>query len=285
MNLLRVSLPTKTAKFLFRISRPSYAMTPSAAETMLILLRAGVPNLEVLRAKTVEDLVAIAEQHHITLPSFGSDRSDMTDEASVDGSPANATGGDMDDGLVSGRGGHYEGERNARGEWEGFGRYTFTDGSVYEGQWRANRQDGLGTFWYASGNEYYGQWKAGKKHGKGTFGYADGRVEVGTYVADRDEGEGAMWSGDRRVAWRIVQDGLEVAEITLEEARAIAARIGEPVPAKGKWLEARLLAAAAEKALALETKRAVFEAAAAAAIRVMTQRDSARRRASDVDDP
>jgi hypothetical protein len=84
-------------------------MTPSAAETMLILLRAGVPNLEVLRAKTVEDLVAIAEQHHITLPSFGSDRSDMADEASVDGAPANATGGDMDDGLVSGRGGHYDG--------------------------------------------------------------------------------------------------------------------------------------------------------------------------------
>jgi hypothetical protein len=76
-----------------------------------------------------------------------------------------------------------------------------------------------------------------------------------------------------------------VAEITLEEARAIAARIGEPVPAKGKWLEARLSAAAAEKALVLETKRVVFEAAAAAAIHVMTQRESARRRASDVDDP
>ena len=96
--------------------------------------------------------------------------------------------------VVSSRGGHYDGERNARGEWEGFGRYTFTDGSVYEGQWLANQHDGLGTFWYESGNEYYGQWKVGKKHGKGTFGYAEGNVEVGTYVADQNEGAIRKWN-------------------------------------------------------------------------------------------
>jgi hypothetical protein len=34
----------------------------------------------------------------------------------------------------------------------------------------------------------------------------------------------------RRVAWRIVRDGEYVEEISLEEARAVAARVGEPVP-------------------------------------------------------
>ena len=86
-----------------------------------------------------------------------------------------------------------------------------------------------------------GQWRAGKKDGKGTFGFADGRVEVGTYKADNDVGEGAMWSADRRTAWRIVDDGLEVGEISLEEAQQIANRIGEPVPCIGDWFDARKL--------------------------------------------
>ena len=84
--------------------------------------------------------------------------------------------------------------------------------------------------------------RSGKKEGRGTFGYADGRVEVGTYVADTDVGEGAMWSSDRRMAWRILQDGLEVAEISVAEAKRIAERIGEIIPAYGDWLAPRMAA-------------------------------------------
>ena len=47
-----------------------------------------------------------------------------------------------------------------------------------------------------------------------------------------DRGEGAMWSADRRVAWRIVRDGEYVEEISLEDAKAIADSVGEPVPAR-----------------------------------------------------
>ena len=41
-----------------------------------------------------------------------------------------------------------------------------------------------------------------------------------------------MWSADRRVAWRIVRDGEYVEEISLEDAKAIADSVGEPVPAR-----------------------------------------------------
>jgi hypothetical protein len=234
-----------------------------AADMMLALMRGGAPNPQVLAAKTIDDLHAIAHEHGINMPTPRSpDFKQVREEAkatAADGARSPTGGLNTDSGVdaendptsvqmawllngaVSGRGGYYEGERNAKGEWEGFGKYCFTDGSIYEGEWRANQQHGHGTFLYASGNRYVGQWRAGKKDGKGTFGFADGRVEVGTYMADNDVGEGAMWSADRRTAWRIVDDGLEVGEISLDEAEQIAGRIGEPVPCIGDWFVARRL--------------------------------------------
>lgn len=217
------------------------------ADMLLLLMRGGAPNNEVLLARSVDDLYGIAKKYSITLPMRrGSEDADEADGDLTAFASEEPSGSSMLSGG-SGRDGTYEGQRNERGEWEGHGRYTFADGSVYEGQWRANRQEGWGTFWYASGNLYDGQWKAGKKDGHGMFGYADGRVEVGTYVADQDVGEGAMWSADRRTAWRIVQDGLEVAEVTLTEAKAIAERCNETVPSYGDWLGARVAARNAEQ--------------------------------------
>ena len=48
-----------------------------------------------------------------------------------------------------------------------------------------------------------------------------------------------MWSADRRVAWRIMRDGEYVEEISLEEARHVAARVGEPVPPRTAYYYAR----------------------------------------------
>ena len=112
----------------------------------------------------------------------------------------------------------------------------------------------------ASGDRYVGEFKPGtrKKHGKGTYYHADGRVEVGCHREGRDEGEGVQWSADRSKAWRLDYGDPEV-EITLEEADAIAARIGLPMPppAPGPTPE--------EKAAAEEARRVAKAAAAAAA--------------------
>ena len=150
--------------------------------------------------------------------------------------------------------GTYEGERNAAGEYEGRGTYRFANGNVYEGEWKAGKPEGRGTFRFASGNVYEGEfkagkmegrgtyryadgnvyegeYKAGKKEGRGTYRYADGKAKVGCYKAGARVGEGAKWSADRQTAWRL-RDGEVVEEISLEEAREIAAKVGEPVPGK-----------------------------------------------------
>ena len=42
--------------------------------------------------------------------------------------------------------------------------------------------------------------------------------------------EGAIWSADRQTAWRVELDGSQGAEISLDEARAMAEKIGLNVP-------------------------------------------------------
>ena len=137
--------------------------------------------------------------------------------------------------VYEGPGGVYHGERNEHGEWEGQGVYKFSDESVYDGEWRANQHHGRGTLYYASGSVYEGQWIAGKKHGAGTYKWHDGRVEVGFYERDMSVGEGAMWSADFRSAWRIVDDGKYVEEISLDAARKIADNCGEAPPSPSTW--------------------------------------------------
>ena len=127
--------------------------------------------------------------------------------------------------------GRYEGERNDNGEWEGKGVYHFADGTWYEGEFVASMRHGYGTIHYGSGSSYEGQWRNGLKHGTGTYRWADGRVEVGFYENEQSVGEGCMWSADGRSAWRIVDDGAYVEEISLEEARRVAVeRVGVAVP-------------------------------------------------------
>ena len=109
----------------------------------------------------------------------------------------------------------------------------YASGSVYHGAWARGMQHGRGVFRFVSGSEYDGEWSAGKRHGHATCRYADGRAEVATFIdGANDRGEGVMWSADRRTAWRIVRDGEYVEEISMEEAREVAGRVGEGVPAR-----------------------------------------------------
>ena len=80
----------------------------------------------------------------------------------------------------------------------------------------------------ATGNVYEGEWKANKRHGRGTYRYAGGAVEVGRYEANKNV-DGFQRLADGTTVWRY-QDGKTVGKISLEEARAIAARVGVPAP-------------------------------------------------------
>lgn len=52
---------------------------------------------------------------------------------------------------------------------EGNGRYTFTNGEEYFGEFRNGRGEGKGTFCYVDGSWYEGEWLGGRCHGRGVF--------------------------------------------------------------------------------------------------------------------
>lgn len=49
------------------------------------------------------------------------------------------------------------------GSREGYGVYTWANGSRYEGQWQDNDINGRGTMYYPDGDRYEGEWKTGKE--------------------------------------------------------------------------------------------------------------------------
>ena len=68
---------------------------------------------------------------------------------------------------------------------------------------------------------------------KKTYRFANGEVTVTCWKADAPVGEGAEWINNGQTANR-TQDGQPVEEISLEEARQIAARVGVPAPFGGE---------------------------------------------------
>jgi hypothetical protein len=66
-------------------------------------------------------------------------------------------------------GGRYRGEVNEKDEKHGPGRYTWPDGSYFDGMWQHNERQGMGEYRYPSGATYDGEWKNSKPHGHGTY--------------------------------------------------------------------------------------------------------------------
>ena len=69
----------------------------------------------------------------------------------------------------------------------GYGTYTYANGSKYVGEWKDGKENGQGTYtqvsgntWF-NGNKYVGEYKNGKIHGQGTYTWADGTVGKGIW--------------------------------------------------------------------------------------------------------
>ena len=112
---------------------------------------------------------------------------------------------------------------------DGRGTLRFASGAVYHGEFRNGKPDGRGRHTFAGGDEYEGAFVAGKLEGPGTYRFADGRVHVLSFAAAAPVGEGAAWGANGQQAMR-QQDGERVGEISLGEAMAIAARLGQLAP-------------------------------------------------------
>ena len=72
----------------------------------------------------------------------------------------------------------------------GSGKYLWTDGCMYEGEWKRGKASGKGKFSWPSGATYEGNFKSGWMEGFGTFTGSDGDTYRGSWIADRKHGTG-----------------------------------------------------------------------------------------------
>ena len=70
------------------------------------------------------------------------------------------------------------------------GKFTWVDGSYYDGEINNNYFEGYGKFKWKEGREYIGFWKNGKMNGKGIMTYIDGEKYEGDFIDGKRHGKG-----------------------------------------------------------------------------------------------
>lgn len=70
----------------------------------------------------------------------------------------------------------------------GYSRYLFKNGAVYEGEMSFGKIHGLGALKFANGDTYKGYWKMNKREGEGILTTADGLSYVGTFSENQLNG-------------------------------------------------------------------------------------------------
>ena len=93
----------------------------------------------------------------------------------------------------------YIGEVDTNGNPHGKGKCTYTDASVYEGDWVGGKRHGKGKVTTRCGSFYEGDWVNGKRHGKGKNTTKDGSVYEGDFVEDTASGKGKCIYADGSV--------------------------------------------------------------------------------------
>lgn len=84
-----------------------------------------------------------------------------------------------------GKGNVYGGQKNPKGEEEGYGVKSFNNGTLYAGEWKAGKASGKGWFFHADGDVYKGDWADDKAHGRGMYRHANGASYEGQWVEDK----------------------------------------------------------------------------------------------------
>ena len=65
------------------------------------------------------------------------------------------------------------------------GRFTWADGTYYEGEWKNGREEGHGNKVWPDKESYGGQWRGGLRHGQGRAVFSN----KDTYVGDFSDGQ------------------------------------------------------------------------------------------------
>jgi len=77
-------------------------------------------------------------------------------------------------------------------KFEGGGKLTLKDGTIYEGHFHQGQPEGKGKISYSSGNSYNGSFKAGRYHGCGEFTWNNGNSYRGCYERGKRHGYGVL---------------------------------------------------------------------------------------------
>jgi len=77
------------------------------------------------------------------------------------------------------------------GKRHGKGKYDYADGiSWYDGEWVDDKKEGYGTEHYPDNDEYKGYFKNGKRNGKGIYKYVNGDIYDGNFTNSIRTGKG-----------------------------------------------------------------------------------------------
>ena len=83
--------------------------------------------------------------------------------------------------------------------YDGHGTYTWSDGAVYEGDWKDDLRHGDGTMIYFNEEaKYVGEWINNKKHGQGVYYYGDGSRHEGAWKNAIQHGQGTEFNSKGR---------------------------------------------------------------------------------------
>lgn len=126
--------------------------------------------------------------------------------------------------------GSWKGELDSDGKRTGKGTMKYDAGAVYEGDFVNDKYEGYGKYTWEDSDVYEGEWKDGERNGKGTFRSGEGIVEYSMYDNGKPVGEGVSWDPDRKKAFRL-KDGDRTVELLIEEAEKLGKDMFDlPIP-------------------------------------------------------
>lgn len=96
---------------------------------------------------------------------------------------------------------YYEGELDEENYFSGKGFMYYSNGDIYEGEWKRRQREGRGIMKYYNGSVYEGEWKSNQREGKGIIKFTHGGIFEGPWSNDSIVPSGtAIWiflDGDR----------------------------------------------------------------------------------------
>ncbi|KAK1316766.1 Phosphatidylinositol 4-phosphate 5-kinase 4 [Acorus calamus] len=96
----------------------------------------------------------------------------------------------------------YEGEWS-HGRTTGKGKFSWPSGATYEGDFKSGFMDGFGTYTGSAGETYRGSWSMNVKHGQGKKNYANGDSYEGEWARGAQDGHGLyVWRNGNEYSGR-----------------------------------------------------------------------------------